>query len=209
MYTRINKFNYWALGLAALALFLGCSLTMMVVYQTFPTLPGALEQRVDIDNLTQVVVPGSAEITFPKPGAFAVYYEYRSLVNGVKFDTGNQPPFLECALTSKATGAKVTAAPDFVDSNTYHTKNLERVAVLIMSFTIDDPGIYIFTCQYQDGSLRPEIVVSVGPNLMWEFFNIFAKVGGSILSGMAVFVLAFFVCFIILLIVLIKRARAK
>lgn len=209
MNTRKNKFNYWAIGLAALTLFLGCSLTMMVVYQTFPKLPGALEERVNIDSLTQVVVPVSADITFAKPGAYAVYYEYRSHVNGMKFKTGKQPPSLECALTSQETGTKDTAVPDFVESNTYRTKDLERVGVLMMSFTIDDPGIYTFACQYRDGSLRPEIAVSVGPNLMWEFFNIFAKVGGSILSGMAVFVLALIVCFIILLIALIKRARAK
>jgi len=78
-----------------------------------------------------------------------------------------------------------------------------------MSITVDDPGIYTFACQYPDGSLRPEIVVAVGPNLMWEFFNILAKAGGSILSGIAVFNLSVLVCSIILLILFIKRAQAK
>lgn len=211
------KHNGWAYAFAALALilgcsltlFLGCSLTMMIVYQTFPKIPGALKERVNLDNLTQLIVPGSTDITFAKPGAYAVYYEYRSVVNGVKYETGKQPPSLECNLTSKKTGAKVTAVPDFVESNTFGSKDQERVGVLIMSITIDDPGIYTFACQYQDGKTQPEIVVSVGPNFLWEFFNIFAKVGGSILSGMAIFFLAVLVSIIVVLIVVVKRAQAK
>ena len=155
------KLNFWAYGFAALALILGCSLTMMIVYQSFPNIPGALEERVNIDNLTQVIVPGSADINFAKPGAYAVYYEYRSVVNGVKYETGRQPPSLECNLTSKKTGANVTAVSDFVESNTYGSKDQERVGVLIMSITIDDPGIYTFACQYRDGRTQPEIMAAV------------------------------------------------
>ena len=71
------KLNRWAYGFAALALILGCLLTMIIVYQAFPNIPGALEEIVTLDNLTQFIIPGSAEITFAKPGAYAVYYEYR------------------------------------------------------------------------------------------------------------------------------------
>ena len=177
------KLNRWAYGFAAivlilcclLTLILSCSLTMMPVYQKFAKIPGTLKERVNLDNLTQLIVPGSADITFAKPGAYAVYYEYRSVVNGVKYETGKQPPSLECNLTSKKTGAKVTAVPDFVESNIYWSKDQERVGLLIMSITIDDPGIYIFACQYRDGRTQPEIVVSVGPNFMWEFFKIFTE----------------------------------
>lgn len=203
------KLNDWVYGFAAIALVLACFLTTVVVYQTFPSLPGALEEKVDIGNLTQVVVPGSADINFSKPGAYGVYYEYRSLVKGVNFETSRQPPSLECALTSRSTGAAVPAAHDFVETNTYSSKDQKRAGVLVMSINVDDPGIYTFACQYPDGSLRPEIVVAVGPNLMWEFFNILAKAGGSILSGIAVFTLSVLVCSIILLILFIKRAQAK
>jgi hypothetical protein len=203
------RLNRWAFGFAALALVLGCLLTMTIVYQTFPNIPSALEERVNLDNLTQLVVPGSADINFAKSGAYAVYYEYRSVVNGVKYETGKQPPSLECNLTSKKTGAKVTAVPDFVESNTYGSKDQERIGVLIMSITIDDPDIYTFACQYRDGRTQPEIVVAVGPNFLWEFFNIFAKVGGSILSGMAIFFLAVLVIIIVILIAVVKRAQTN
>ena len=182
MVSRKFKLSCLAIGFAASVFILGCSLTMMLVYQTLSNIPGAIEERVNLDNLTQVIVPGSADITFTEPGAYAVYYEYRSVVNGVKYETDRQPPSLECNLTSKKTGAKVAAVPDFVESNTYWTKERERIGVLIMSITIDDPGSYMFACQYREGITQPEIVVSVGPNFMWEFFNIFKKVGGSIIS---------------------------
>jgi len=203
------RLNRWAFGFAALALVLGCLLTMSIVYQTFPNIPNALEERVNLDNLTQLVVPGSADINFAKSGAYAVYYEYRSVVNGVKYETGKQPPSLECNLTSKKTGAKVTAVPDFVESNTYGSKDQERIGVLIMSITINDPDIYTFACQYRDGRTQPEIVVAVGPNFLWEFFNIFAKVGGSILSGMAIFFLAVLIIIIVILIAVVKRAQTN
>ena len=190
---------------AVLALTLTCLLTMVVVYQRFPNIPGALEERVNLDRLTQLVVPGSVDITFDKPGAYGVYYEYRSVVNDVKYETGKQPPSLVCNLTSKITGARIPAAPDFVETNTYRSKDRERVGVLLMSISIDDPGRYTFACQHADDSARPKIVVSVGPNLVWEFFNIFAKVGGSILCGMASLFLAGFVGLSVVILVAIKR----
>ena len=182
---------------------------MMAVYLTFPNIPGSLKERVDLDDLTQLIVPGSADIPFAKPGAYAVYYEYRSFLNGVRYETGTQPPMLDCSLTSKVSGAKVYAVPDFVESNIYETQEKVRIGVLIKSITIDDPGIYTFACTYRDGSIQPEIVVSVGPNFIWEFFNIFTKVGGSILSGTAVFFFAILISLIVVLIVVVKRVQAK
>jgi hypothetical protein len=203
------KLNRWAYGFAALALILGCLLPMMSFYQTFPNIPVELEERVTLDNLTQLIIPGSADITFAKPGAYAVYYEYSSVNNGMRYENGSQPPSLECALTSKTSGEKVHAVPDYVETNTYSTKDQERVGVLIMSITIHDPGIYTFACQYPDGRTQPEIVVSVGPNFIWEFFNIFAKVGCSILSGMAIFFFSVLFSIIVILIVVVKRTQAK
>ena len=65
------KLNRWAYGFAALALILGCLLPMMSFYQTFPKIPVELEERVTLDNLTQLIIPGSADITFARSGAAA------------------------------------------------------------------------------------------------------------------------------------------
>jgi hypothetical protein len=86
----------WIYVVAVVIPLLGCLIAMVLVYHWFPALPGTLDARVNIDNLTQIVVPGSGEISFPKSGAYAVYYEYRSVVDGVAYATGEKPPALAC-----------------------------------------------------------------------------------------------------------------
>jgi hypothetical protein len=110
------KPSRWYYSLAALLPVLGCLITTAIFCQGFPYLPGALE-TIDVHNMTQVIVPGSADITFAKKGAYAVYYEYRSLVDGVQYINAKTPPPLICSLASgggqqgpilAAAGAKVT-----------------------------------------------------------------------------------------------------
>ena len=181
----------------------------MIDYQSITNFPSTVKERYNLDNLTQVVVPSSVDISFANPGAYGVYYEYHSVVNGVKYDIGKGPPALECNLTSKKSGTKVNAVPDFVVSNGYHTKDQERIGVLIMSITIPDPGIYNFSCQYSDGQNQPDIVVAVGPNFVWEFFNISAEMGRSICSGIVVIFFAVLVSIIVAVIITIMRNQSK
>jgi len=171
-------------------------------------LPGALE-TTGIHNLTQVVVPGSADIHFPKAGAYAVYYESRSVVDGVRFDGDKTPPSIRCKLTCKATGEDVPLAPDYVEGNKYETQNRERVGVLIKSVRIDQPGVYDFSCHYADGRTDPRVVLAVGPNIVWEFFNVVTKPIAAIVCGGLVFVCAFGLCLLIIGIVAYKRHQSK
>jgi len=207
-YTKIKP-KRWVYLLAALPLILGCILIKMIDYQSITNFPSTVKERYNLDNLTQVVVPSSVDISFANPGAYGVYYEYHSVVNGVKYDTGKGPPALECNLTSKKSGTKVNAVPDFVESNVYHTKDQERIGVLIMSITIPDPGIYSFFCQYSNGKTRPDIVVAVGPNFVWEFFKISAVIGRSICSGIAVIFFAVLVSIIVAVIITIMRNQSR
>lgn len=196
-------------GFALLPLLLSCLLISTLVYPTLSSFPKMLKERINLDNLTQVIMPSSVDLTFSKSGGYGVYYEYYSHFNGRKYDTGKRPPSLECNLTSKNTGAKVRAVPDYVETNTYSTKDRGRVGVLIMSITIQDPGTYSFACDYLSGKTQPEIVLSVGPNFMWEFFKISWKVGRPILSGMVILFCAVFCSMIVLLFIVVNRARSR
>jgi hypothetical protein len=208
MYEKKLKPTRWYYGLALLIPILACGLTALLIYRNVPKLPGALE-ATGINNLTQVVVPGSAEIFFPKAGAYAVYYEYRSAINGVNYVREKYPPRLNCQLKSKATGVDVALAPDYVEGNVYSTQNQERVGVLIKSISIDQPGTYIFSCQYRDGSTQSEIVLAVGPNIVWEFFNIAVKPVAAIICGGFVFVGSLGISILIIGIVAFKRNQSK
>jgi hypothetical protein len=196
----------WYYVLALLIPVLACLGTAFLVYPTVPKLPGALE-ATGIHNLTQVIVPGSAEIYFPKTGAYAVYYEYRSIVDGVRYDRDRYPPSLDCQLTSKATGADAPLEPDYIEGNKYETR--ERVGVLIHHISINQPGVYDFSCQYADGRTDPRVVLAVGPNIVWEFFNVAAKPVAAIVCGALVFVGACGISLLIIGFVAFKRHQSK
>ena len=195
----------WYYGLAGLVLVLGCVVAAVVAYCALPDLPGALKTSLSLDNLTQVVVPGTAEIEFDEPGAYAVYYERESVVDGVRYTGSRQPPALECGLSGRRTGARVAAVPDFVETNTYSTRLNERVGLQLMSITIDEPDAYTFACQYADGASRPNVVVAVGPSFMWEFFNIGARVGLSLLAGLGVLLASMVLAVVIAIVVAVRR----
>ena len=198
----------WYYALAALVPLLGCLLAAAGVYQWFPRLPGTFEAKMNLDNLTQVVVPGSKDITFAESGAYAVYYEYRSVVDGRVFASRETPPALTCSLTSKATGTEVTVVPDYVETNRYSTRDQGRVGVLIGSITIDEPGTYTFSCHHADGTSQPEKVLAVGPNFVWEFFTFAARTVARAMGALAVPLGSAAVAAVVVIVVAVRRHQS-
>jgi len=188
---------------------LGCLLTAALAYAWFPGLPGTLGSRVNIDNLTQVVVPGAQEITFAEGGAYAVYYEYHSVVDGVVYTDSEWPPALACTLTPRAGGDDVAVVPDHMPSNTYATRGRARVGTLMGSITIKKPGRYRFACEYPDGSPSPRVVVAVGPNLAWEFLGIATRTLLAVMAGLAVLLGSGLLAAVVLIVVALKRHRLR
>lgn len=154
-----------------------------MLYLATNGLPAAMAEAYDLDRLTQVVVPGSADLTLSRTGAYAVYYEYRSVVDGVEYVGSETPPPLVCSLTAKATGREIPVVPDFVATNRYYAEWGQRQGVLVMSTTVDEPGDYTFSARYPDDRERPPVVLAVGQNIFWEVGGIVVSVAGSVLSG--------------------------
>ena len=199
----------WYYGLAALALALGCLIAAVISFLGARDLPASIARAHDLDRLTQIIVPGSADLTLSRTGAYAVYYEYHSVVGGVEHISSETPPTLECSLALKATGRVIPVVPDFVETNRYSAgmgrgKGM-RAGVLIMSTTIDDPGDYTFSCRYPDGREQPEIVLAVGQNILWEDIGILTRTAGSVLGGLAVLGGSGMVTIVIVIVVAIKR----
>lgn len=198
----------WYYVLAILIPIFACVGTGLIVYGNVPKLPGALED-LGIKNLTQVVVPGSEEIQFPESGAYAVYYEYRSVIDGVSYSRDEYPPSLSCQLRSKSTGESVKLAPSTVEGNVYTTHDPERAGVMFKRISIDQPGIYNFSCLYPDGRSSPKSVMAVGPNLVWEFFNVAIKPIAATLCGGLAFVSGCVISILLIGIVAFKRQQSK
>jgi hypothetical protein len=198
----------WFYILAILIPVFACLGTGLLVYLNVPELPGALED-VGVKNLTQVVVPGSADVSFPQKGAYAVYYEYRSVIDGVSYARDEYPPIMRCQLMSKATGKAVKLEPTQVQGNVYATRNPHRAAVMYKQISIDQPGIYTFSCQYTDGAAIPKSVMAVGPNIVWGFFNILAKPAAAFFCGSFAFIFACGISILIIGIVAFKRHQLK
>ena len=151
---------------------------------------------------------GTADITFPKKGAYAVYYEYRSLVDGVQYINAKIPPPLTCSLASKATGKEVGVSPEYIQGNTYSTKDRERVGVHILSISMAKLGTYTFFCHYPDEGTARKVVVAIGPNIVWELFNIVARPIAAILGGLVVLLGSGAIAFLVLMVVVFYRSRS-
>ena len=203
-----QKPSRWYYVLALFIPIFACVGTAFLVYRSVPDLPGALED-VGIKDLTQVVVPGSADVTFPKKGAYAVYYEYHSVIDGVSYTRDEYPPIMVCQLRSKATGIAVKLEPTNVKGNVYVTRNPNRAGVMYKEISIDQPGIYTFSCQYTDGRTIPRSVMAVGPNIAWEFLNIAAKPLAASIGGAFAFLWACGVSLLIIGFVAFKRHRSR
>ena len=173
-------------GLGPLLLVIGCLLAALILYRGARGLPAAIARAYDLDRLTQVVVPGSTELTLPRAGAYAVYYEHRSVVDGIQYAADEVPPALECTLTAQATGSDVALVPDYVPTNRYATYRNRRVGTLMMSTTVNEPGRYTFSCRLADGSQEPQVVLAIGQNLFFELMAAVAHTAGSLLGSLAV-----------------------
>lgn len=209
MNKKSRKSSGRSYALAALIPAFSCLVTIVVAYWWFPDLPGTLGGRISPDKLTQVVVPGSEDVTFAESGAYAVYYEYRSVVDGSIYKTDETPPDLACTLTSKTGAAEIGVVPDHVRTNTYATRGEKRIGVLIGSITVNDPGTYTFSCTYTDGGSHPNVALAIGPNLVWECLGVAARSGTALVTGLVAMVGSGLVTLVITIVIAVTLHRSR
>ena len=151
-------------------------------------------------------VPGSSILKLSRTGAYGIYYQYNLADASVDIQK-IIPPAIDCSLTSKSNQNKIKAVPDFVESNRYWSKDRDQTGVLIMSITVEKPDTYTFACHYQDGRLEPEIIVTLGPNYIWEFLRVAWKLGSLLMGGITIICGSFVLSFCIAFFTFIGRSR--
>jgi hypothetical protein len=174
----------WFYLLAALVLMGGIAGFVLVVFNGLADLSG---------GLTQVVVPGSEELTFSKVGDYTVFHEYKSIRgNRVYSMTPGGLAGLQCRLVSKATGKEIPLAPTSMTS-TYSMGS--RSGIGVFDFNIESPGKYLFSAQYPDGQEGQQTVMAVGHGFMAKLFTtILGGLGimfGSLAAAIAIWLTTF------------------
>ena len=140
------------------------------------------------------VVPGSHELEL-KRGTYTVFYEYHSSVGGVAYSTGEYLDDMVVTLRSED-GSEVVPVEDTSISTNYEVGS--RAGTSMFEFHIDEPGTYVLTARYEDGSTRPSVVLAVG---RFDFLKIVVP---AVPLGLGGFVLGV----LILVGVFIKRRKA-
>lgn len=185
MKTNKQPPSRWVYGIAGLVIISGALVSAWLFNYSGVTMYPALIADAYREQQHHLNVPGSRGVKLTRTGAYGIYYE-NSLVSAAVDPRVKVPPVIDCSLTSHSTGAKIEAAPDYVETNRYWSKDQGGTGVLIMSLTVDEPDTYTFACDYLDGSADPEIVVALGPNYFWEFLRVAWKISLPLLGGISI-----------------------
>jgi hypothetical protein len=193
----------WTYALAAIPLVIGCVVFGVIL---FFGISGTVDSAQGLSGaLTQVVVPGSATLTLDETGAYTIFHEYRSVVNGRVYSNTSMSS-MDCTLTSDATGANVPIQLAAFNS-TYEFGS--RAGQSVMQFDIAEPGAYTFSCRYTSGAAEPQIVLAIGHNFMGDIFGTVFGAIGSVFGAIAVAFGAITVALIIVIVITVRRHRSK
>jgi hypothetical protein len=114
------------------------------------------------DSLTQVVVPGTADLTLKKGPAYTVFLEQESVVNGTVYLKRRSASGLSCSVKSKSNADEV-AISRTQSSLSYNVGG--RSGSSVLSFQVPEDGDYQFSCRFSEGTSGPQSVVAVGTGL--------------------------------------------
>src|SRR5262249_20718771 len=121
------------------------------------------------DTLTQVVVPGQAELKLTQPGTYTIFLEHASVVNGRIYVNTESINRLKCAVRrGDADGQEI---PVRMPSGSVSYSIGRRSGQSVLEFFVDDAGEYWFACEYPDEAKGPEVVVAVGKGVGKRIFK--------------------------------------
>lgn len=138
-------------------------------------------------GLTRLVVPGSALIELPEAGAYTIFHESRSVIEGRIYATENV-----AGRRSEGTGeAMPLTEPSWSSSYSLGGHTGESV----LSFELARPGRYRLSASYPDGRGEPQTVLAVGSGfvsrLLTTIFGViaigFASFGAAAAIGVVTF----------------------
>ena len=150
------------------------------------------------DSLTQVVVPGTAELRLHR-GRYTVFLEEDSVVNGKIYSATQPVDGLTCSVTSTQNGSAIAVRQPSM-STTYSVGG--RSGHSVLEFPIEQDGNYRFACDYGENTTGPVVVMAVGSGVGEAIFR-------TVLGALAAFFGGVAAGLIPVVIVVISRERRK
>src|SRR5215472_2730104 len=151
------------------------------------------------DSLTQVVVPGEAQLNLKRDLDYTVFVERESVVNGKIYATDDSLIGLECNAALVSGVQKISMRPAR-GSLTYNVGG--RSGRSVFEFRVPEDGAYDFACGYSGMARGPQVVVAVGSGVGEAIMKTILQSLGGMFGGFGLGGAIFFAVFIL-------RARAK
>src|SRR5216683_2290736 len=111
------------------------------------------------DSLTQVVVPGHADLRLTQTGTYTIFLEENSVVNGRIYSVSESVDGLACAVIKPGRNESIPVQPS---RGTIHYSLNQRSGRSLWQFVVTESGSYTFACGYPEGLRGPQVVVAVG-----------------------------------------------
>ena len=132
------------------------------------------------DNLTQIVVPGEADLTLQSNLKYTVFLEEQSIADGKIVSVHRNLEGLTCRLREQSTGANL-ALRSSQSSQTYNING--RSGRSVLEFQSRAAGAYHLACAYEDGKQEPQTVLAVGAGFSQGLISLLARCFLSIFGG--------------------------
>jgi hypothetical protein len=138
------------------------------------------------DSLTQVVVPGQAQLSLNAPGTYTIFLEEPSVVDGRIYSTTESVDGLKCTVTSQSANQQIPLRRPGM-SVTYNVHG--RSGRSVLAFPVKIAGQYTLFCNYPQDTRGPQTVVAVGAGVgeklsqtvLWSLVSMFGGMGSGAL----------------------------
>ena len=111
------------------------------------------------DSLTQIVVPGQAQLSLNTPATYTIFLEQQSVVEGRIYSTTESVDGLKCTVTSRSENQQIPLRRPGM-SITYNLNG--RSGRSVFAFTVKSSGQYDLFCNYPLDAKGPQTVIAVG-----------------------------------------------
>jgi hypothetical protein len=132
-------------------------------------------------GLTQIVVPGGADLDLKQAGTYTIYHERTSTVGGRVYQS-NGISGLRVAVKSAGTGQPITLRRP-TGTSQYNVNGRSGFSALV--FDISTPGKYRLDAAYDDGRQQPQTVLAVGTGFVGGLLTTIFLAIGLFFAGLA------------------------